>query len=89
MASDGDRVRELELEVEQLDHEVERLMREVDRYRTATEDSLQQLDWCIGYFTGTNKARIAKSLGANRSYIRRHLLHREEAAVPTSSSESE
>ena len=63
--------------------EIDRLRKEVDRYRTATEDALQQLDWCIGYFVGANKSGLAKSLGANRSYIRRHLLHREEAATPT------
>ena len=79
MAADEDRVKELELEVE-------RLMREVDKYRTATEDALQQLDWCIGYFTGSNKQRLAKSLGANRAYIRQHLLRREEAGMPASSS---
>lgn len=79
MAADEDRVKELELEVE-------RLMHEVDKYRTATEDALQQLDWCIGYFTGCNKSTIAKSLGANRAYIRRHLLKRDEAGMPTSPS---
>jgi hypothetical protein len=78
MASDEDRIKQLELEVE-------RLMHEVDKYRTASEDALQQLDWCIGYFTGCNKSRLAKSLGANRAYIRRHLLHREEAGMPASS----
>ena len=76
MNSDTDQVAELE-------HEVERLMHEVDRYRTATEDTMQQLDWCIGYFTGCNKPRIAKSLGANRAYIRRHLMEREEVGMPT------
>jgi hypothetical protein len=60
-------------------------MREVDKYRTATEDALQQLDWCIGYFTGSNKTTIAKSLGANRAYIRRHVLGRAEAPTPTPS----
>ena len=78
MASDEDRVKELELEVE-------RLMREVDKYRTAAEDALQQLDWCIGYFTGCNKSTIAKSLGANRAYIRRHVLNRGEAGMPVPS----
>ena len=62
--------------------EVERLEEELERFRTATEDALQQLDWCIGYFVGVNKPGIAKSLGANRAYIRRHLLKRPEQAVP-------
>jgi hypothetical protein len=75
--SDADRIKELELELQ-------RLMEEVDKYRTATEDALQQLDWCIGFFTGSNKSHIAKSLGANRAYIRRHLLNRAEVSMPTS-----
>jgi len=79
MADDRDRTTELE-------REVERLEDEVDRFRTATEDALQQLDWCIGYFTGTNKQTIAKSLSANRAYIRRHLLNRPEQPVPTTES---
>ena len=58
-------------------------MEEVDKYRTATEDALQQIDWCIGYFVGSNRSRIAKSLGANRSYIRRHLLNRPDNGAPT------
>jgi hypothetical protein len=72
----------------ELEAEVASLMREVDRYRSATEDALQQLDWCIGYFTGTNKQTIAKSLGANRAYIRRNLLDRAEQAVPTANTDS-
>lgn len=56
--------------------DVEELREELDRFRTATEDALQQLDWCIGYFVGCNKTGIAKSLSANRSYIRRHLMKR-------------
>lgn len=66
----------------QLENRVVELMREVDRYRTATEDALQQLDWCIGYFTGCNKAGVARALSANRSAIRRHLLKRDEQALP-------
>ncbi|MDQ4115011.1 MAG: hypothetical protein M3306_28535 [Actinomycetota bacterium] len=75
MAEDERRVQELERDVEEL-------MVEVDRYRTATEDALQQLDWCIGYFVGCGKSGLARSLGANRAYIRRHLLKRAEQPVP-------
>ncbi len=77
MATDGDCVKELDLEVE-------RLMREVDKYRTATEDALQQPDWCIGYFAGCNEWSLVKSLVANRAYICRHPLNREEAGMPAS-----
>jgi hypothetical protein len=76
MADDGDRIRELKGEIAHLESEVE-------RYRTATEDALQQLDWCIGYFTGSNKRGVAKSLGANRGYIRKQLLNRPELSMPT------
>ncbi|MFE6648633.1 hypothetical protein ACFVJS_18840 [Nocardioides sp. NPDC057772] len=75
MAGDDRRVQELEQEIVEL-------MEEVDRYRTATEDALQQLDWCIGYFVGCGKSRLATSLGANRAYIRRHLLRRAVEPVP-------
>ena len=46
---------------------------EVERYRHASEDALQQLDWCIGYMHGSGKKGIARSLAKNRAYIRTHL----------------
>ena len=70
--------------MEELEQQTLELLDELDRYRTATEDALQQLDWCIGYFTGSNKSRIAKSLGANRALIRKNL-RRSEQPTPTSS----
>lgn len=63
------------------------LMHEVDKYRTATEDALQQLDWCIGYFTASKNRTVARSLSANRSYIRRHVLKRAEQSISTASKE--
>jgi hypothetical protein len=60
-------------------------MDEQERYRRAAEDSLQQLDWCIGYLVGIRKHGIAASLARNRSYIRTQLLGREEQPVPTES----
>jgi hypothetical protein len=75
-------------EVEALEAEIVQLMHEVDRYRTACEDTMQQLDWCIGYFTGCNKRTLAKSLAANRSAIRRHILERDEQSMPTNTEES-
>jgi hypothetical protein len=64
--------------------DIRQLRDEVARYRTASEDALQQLDWCIGYFAGTNKQHIARSLSANRAYIRERLLHRPDESTPTS-----
>ena len=65
------------------DAEVHALEDELERYRRASEDALQQLDWCIGYFHGCGKKGIARALSSNRSHIRRHLLQRSEQPVPT------
>jgi len=77
MASDDDRIKELELEVERLESEME-------KYRRASEEALQQLGWCIGYFTGTNKGKLARAMAGNVAYIRRSLLRREEIHIPVS-----
>jgi hypothetical protein len=65
------------------DGQLRELEEDVERYRRATEDALQQLDWCIGYFHGCGRKGIAKALSGNRSHIRRHLLQRSEQPVPT------
>jgi hypothetical protein len=70
-------------EIEQLRRANVELMGEVDRYRTAMEDALQQLDWCIGYFTALKNRAVARSLSANRSYIRRNILKQAEQSLPT------
>jgi hypothetical protein len=62
---------------------IRELQGEVERYRHATEDALQQLDWCIGYMHGSGKKGIARSLSKNRAYIRTHLLKRAEQPVPS------
>jgi len=56
---------------------------EVDRYRRATEDLFQQLDWCIGYLHGIRKGDIAGVLSKNRSYIREKILDQPEEPVPS------
>jgi len=76
MAEDDER------RIQELERDVEELMVEVDRYRTATEDALQQLDWCIGYFAGSRNGRVAQALSANRAHIRRHYLKRAEQTTP-------
>ena len=55
----------------------------LERFRRASEDALQQLDWCIGYLHGSGKKGIARSLSKNRAYIRTHLLKRSEQPVPS------
>jgi hypothetical protein len=74
-------------ELEKLRMQNAQLMEEVDKYRTATEDALQQLDWCIGYFTASKNRGVAKSLGSNRAYIRSKILKRAEQSLPTNGKE--
>jgi hypothetical protein len=66
---------------------IRELEERVERYRLASEDALQQLDWCIGYLHGCGKRGIARSLARNRSYIRTNLLKRAEQPVPTQQAE--
>ena len=74
-------------ELEELRMQNAQLMEEVDKYRTATEDALQQLDWCIGFFTGSKNKAVARSLGANRAYIRNKILNRAEQSLPATGKE--
>src|SRR5215211_7109678 len=46
----------------------------VSRYRWAAADSLQQLDWCIGYLHGIGRTKVANALARNRSAIRSQLM---------------
>jgi hypothetical protein len=55
---------------------------ELERYRRAAEDTMQQLDWCIGYCYGIGKRAEAGVLARNRRMIRTQLLKREEQPVP-------
>jgi hypothetical protein len=74
-------------ELEELRGQNVELMEEVDKYRTAMEDALQQLDWCIGFFAASKNRSVARSLGANRSYIRRNILKQAEQSLPTDGKE--
>lgn len=76
MGGEIDRAHQLEL---QKAHLVE----EVERYRRAAEASLQQLDWCIDYFSSNKNRRIAQALSANRANIRRRYLERAGQAAPS------
>jgi hypothetical protein len=46
---------------------------EVRRYREAAEETLNQLDWCVGYLYRIRKPEIARVLERNRSSIRRRM----------------
>lgn len=70
-------------DVEALELQVVQLVEEIERYRTAAEDALSQVDWCIGYFTAKKQAAIARALNANRSYIRSALMGLSEQPLPT------
>lgn len=76
MTAESDRIEELE-------KDVAHLMEEVERYRSAAEDALQQLDWCIGYFAGARKGQISGVLSANRTHIRRQYMRRSTQGQPT------
>jgi hypothetical protein len=62
---------------------IQELEEELERYRQASEDALQQLDWCIGYMHGSGKRGIAKALSHNRAYIRTQLMKRAPEPVPS------
>lgn len=47
---------------------------EVDRYREAATNALEMIDWCIGYFVGIHKDKIASRLARKRSYIKDNLM---------------
>jgi hypothetical protein len=46
---------------------------DIERYRRAAEETLNQLDWCIGYLHRIRKPDIARTLERNRSTIRRRM----------------
>jgi hypothetical protein len=46
---------------------------EVRRYRAAAEETLNQVEWCIGYLYRIRKPEIARALERNRSSIRRRM----------------
>jgi hypothetical protein len=66
---------------------ISELEQELERFRRASEDALQQLDWCIGYLHGSGKKGIARSLSKNRAYIRTHLMKRSGQPLPSQGGE--
>jgi hypothetical protein len=57
---------------------------EADRYKEAATQTLEMLDWCIGYLVGIKKEGIAARLAENRSYIRKNLMDEPAEPLPTS-----
>jgi hypothetical protein len=55
---------------------------ELERWRRAAEDTMQQLDWAIGYLHGIRKEREARALSANRRIIRERILERPAEPFP-------
>jgi hypothetical protein len=55
---------------------------ELERWRRATEDAFQQLDWAIGYLHGIRKSSEARALAANRRVIRERVLKRAPEPMP-------
>jgi hypothetical protein len=59
---------------------------EADRYEQAATETLELIDWCIGYFVAIRKGGIASQLASNRRYIKEHLMYEHEEPLPTSKS---
>jgi hypothetical protein len=74
--------------VEQLQRQVRELQAELDRYRAAAQDTLEQVDWCIGYFTARKLTGPAATLSRNRELVRTDLLGRAEQPLPGPRDES-
>lgn len=68
--------------VEQLQRRVRELQAELERYRAAAQDTLEQVDWCIGYFTARKLTGPAARLSRNRGLVRTDLLGRAEQPLP-------
>ena len=46
---------------------------ERDRYRRAAEESLEQLQWCVGYLQRIRKPALARAVAKNCRTIRRSM----------------
>jgi len=46
---------------------------EAERYRTAAEETLNQLGWCVEYLRRIRKPKLAAALNRNRSEIERRM----------------
>ena len=57
------------------DDEVQEAIR---RYRRATEETLEQLDWCVDYLYRIGKPGIARTIRQNRATIHGRIRPRED-----------
>lgn len=73
---------------EQLRQQIKDLRAELDRYRSAAQDTLEQVDWCIGYLTAQKVAGAAAMLRQNRAHIRTDLLGRAEQPLPAATDQA-
>jgi hypothetical protein len=55
------------------DEDVRRREEQIARYRLATEETLEQLGWCVHYLHSIRKRRIAEVIDNNRRHIRRQM----------------
>ncbi len=72
-------------QVAELQQELDHLMEEVERYRSAAEDAMQQLDWCIGYFAGSRR-RLGPRTQREQVAHPTQYLRREAQSTPSSKS---
>lgn len=55
---------------------------ELVRFRRAPEDTLAQVDWCIGFLHGVGKHTGARTIAQNRVTIGPVLINRASEPVP-------
>jgi hypothetical protein len=58
---------------EDTDDEADRRDAEIARYRRASEEALEQLEWCVNYLYRIRKPRIAEGIDKNRRRIRQQM----------------
>lgn len=56
------------------DDEAREREEEIARYRTAAEETLEQLEWCVNYLHRIHKSRIADVIDKNRRRVRREMI---------------
>ena len=52
---------------------------EAERYRSAAEESLHQLEWCVHYLYGIRKREIAAAIDKNRRFIQERMTREDDS----------